>query len=159
MNAEYVNKWLTLLANIGVLVGIVFLVLEIQQSNRIALATTEMSIHDKHQSMNEIVLADDNVAELLVKARTPNAELSAVEIEKLSAYIYASINIWEAIEVAYSNGMVTRTTFDVIRGDIDGILHYYPAMRPAIREALGDYPLKVHTHVYTEMRKALEDSE
>jgi hypothetical protein len=159
LDTNNVNKWLTLLANIGVLVGIVFLVLEIQQSNRIALATTEMSVWDKHQSLNEIVLADDNVAELLVKASTPNVELSAVDREKLSAYLYVSINTWLAIEVAYSNGMLTRTSFDDIRGDIDGILHYYPAMRPIMQEAVGDYPLKVHTHVYTEMRKALEESE
>lgn len=44
MNLEPANKWLTLLANMAVLAGIVFLALEVPQSNHIAIAATEMSV-------------------------------------------------------------------------------------------------------------------
>ena len=65
MDTEKLNKWVSLLANIGVLAGIVFLGLEIRQSNRIAMASAELSIRDHYFAHNQMVVTDDRVAELL----------------------------------------------------------------------------------------------
>lgn len=157
MNAEHVNKWLTLLANIGVLVGIIFLVVEIRQSNRIAVATTEISVREQWVSHNENVLTNHAVAELLVKAADPSAEFSAAEIEKLYAYLYASLNTWLATEIAYSQGMLTRATFELTLDDIRSVLQDYPALHPLVQEAIDAFPSVADSHVYTAMRQALED--
>jgi hypothetical protein len=159
LDTKQLNSWLTLLANVSVLVGIIFLALEIRQSNRIALATTEMSIWDKHQSLNQIVMADDGVAELLVKVSDANAEISALEEEKLYAYLYANINTWLAVEVAHENGMLSGPSFDVIQDDITNILRAYPALRPIMRRTIDNNPAFGHSHVYSAMRQALEDSD
>jgi hypothetical protein len=43
MRISDINQWLTLLGNIAILAGIIFLSMEIQQSNRIALSEQERS--------------------------------------------------------------------------------------------------------------------
>ena len=43
MKINDINQWLTLLANFAVLAGIIFLAMEIQQSNRIALSEQDRS--------------------------------------------------------------------------------------------------------------------
>ncbi len=156
MNTEKINKWLTLLANIGVLIGIIFLAVEVRQSNRIAIAATEISVRDQFRTNNEVVLANDAVAALLVKAADIDAEFSAVETEKLYAYLYAHMNIWMSIEIAYEYGMLPRTTFEVSLADISGVLRGYPALRPLARDTMSAYPSYRDSHIYAAMREALE---
>jgi hypothetical protein len=156
LDTERVNKWLTLLANLGVLVGIVFLVVEVRQSNRIAIATTEISVRDQFRSNNEIVLANDAVAELLVKAADANAEFSDAETEKLYAYFFACINTWKSIEIAYENGMLPSATFDVVLDDVHVVLQDYPALRPIAQAWIISYQSEADSNLYAAIRAEVE---
>jgi hypothetical protein len=157
LDANSVNKWLTLLANIGVLVGIMFLALEIQQSNRIALATTEISVRSQYKTNNELILANDVVAELLVKAYDANAEFSDAEIEKLYAFWFAHVNTWMSIEIAYKNGMLPRTTFEFALEDVRSLLLGYPALQPIARDAISEFRAGAGADVRAAIREVLED--
>jgi hypothetical protein len=139
------------------LVGIIFLAVEVRQSNRIAIATTEISVRDQYRTNNELVLVNDAVAELLVKAADANAEFSAVETEKLYAYLYVYLNTWMAIEIAYENGMLPRATFDLALDDVRFVLQYYPAIRPLAREIIISFPSGAYSKLYAAMREELED--
>ena len=44
MNIDNLNRWLTLISNVAVLAGIIFLVVELQQNNLIAKAQTRTEI-------------------------------------------------------------------------------------------------------------------
>jgi len=159
LNTLRVEKWLSLVANLAVLAGILFLALEIRQANRIAIATTEISIRGEHKALNELILANDDVAQLLVKALDPNADFSPVDTEKLFAYLYACINTWLSIEIAYVNGMITDATFEMTLDDIRGILRYYPALQPLMRDSMNDYPSTADTQVYATIREVLADTD
>jgi len=158
MNLEPANKWLTLLANMAVLAGIVFLALEVRQSNHIAIAATEMSVWDKYVSLNRMALENDGVAALLVKAADRDAEFSPEEKEKMWAYLYCFFNTWYSVETAYDNGMTTDITFDIVRNDIESLLGFYPAFRLFMQQALDEYPAVANTQILTEMRRAVENS-
>ena len=121
--------------------------------------TTEISIRNQFKTNNELVLANDAVAELLVKAADANAEFSAVESEKLYAFLYPYINTWTSIEIAYENGMLPRATFDLALDDVRIVLQYYPAPRPVAREVMVSYPSEADSNVYAAMRQELEDVE
>lgn len=153
MQTKRINKWLTLLANIGVLVGIVFLAIEVRQSNRIAVAATEISVRDQFNSINEQILANDVLAQLLVKATDAKAVFTAVESEKLYAYMYLSTNTWTAIEIAYENGMLPRSTFDEALVDIRVVLQDYPALQPLALEHIALYTSRADSGVYRAMRE------
>jgi len=157
LHTERINKWLTLFANFGVLIGIIFLAVEVRQSNRIAVAATEISIRSQFSSIHELVLANDAVAELLAKAEDANAEFSAVETEKLWAFLYGYINTWMGIEIAYENGMLPRSTFDEALDDIRIVLQDYPALQPLALEHVASYPSKAGSDVSKVMRESSEN--
>lgn len=140
MDTAQLNKWLSLAANFGVIAGIIFLVFEIQQSNSIAIATTELSIRENYITFHEYTLLDENVAKLILKAGDANAEFTPLEEERIYAYVGLYINQWIATETAYRYGMLPRTSFEIVFEDIRGILGYSPAMKPYFREFITDYP-------------------
>jgi hypothetical protein len=138
-------------------VGIVFLAVEVRQSNRIAIATTEISVRDQFRSNNEMVLANDAIADLLVKAADANAEFSDAEIEKLYAYLFVYINAWKSIEIAYENGVLPRATFDVVLDDLRVVLKEYPALRPMARSWIDSYQSEADSKLYKAVLAELED--
>jgi hypothetical protein len=140
-------------------VGIVFLAVEVRQSNRIAIATTEISVRDQFRANNEMVLANDAIADLLVKAADANAEFSDAEIEKLYAYLFVFINAWKSIEIAYENGLLPRATFDVVLDDIRVVLDEYPALRPVARSWIDSYQSEADSKVYRAVLAELEGIE
>lgn len=132
---------------------------EVRQSNRIAIAATEISIRAQFSTINEQVLENDGVAELLAKAAQDESAFSSEETEKLYAFMYLLINTWIGIEVAYDNGMLPRTTFDEALDDIGVNFRDYPALRPIAREHLTLYPSKADSEVYKVMKKHLSDTD
>jgi len=86
MNTENLNRWLTLCANIGVVIGIIFLALELQQNNELlqsqAQETQALSIQNAttlDQDFLLVIAADPVLAETWsTYLRTPET-LTAVE--------------------------------------------------------------------------------
>lgn len=67
MNLDNLNKWLTLVANIGVLAGIAFLAIELQQSNKIAISS---QFHERSALGHENSISTrDNDAWVALQAR------------------------------------------------------------------------------------------
>ena len=61
MDIEKLNRWLTLGANVGVLAGIIFLALEIQQNSRLA----RLQFEDERRvtwQQGELVVFGDSIA-------------------------------------------------------------------------------------------------
>ncbi len=62
MNFENTNRWLTLIANIGVLIGIAFLVIEVRQNTTALTASAYQSRSDALQEYSLTVAASDELA-------------------------------------------------------------------------------------------------
>lgn len=84
MNSENLNKWLTLLANIGVVIGLALLIYEVRQSQN--LAETEAAVRrlDQMQVAQVEIATSELLAAIRVKARSEGVEsLTSVELYKL----------------------------------------------------------------------------
>ena len=64
MNLDNLNKWLALVANLAILVGIVLLVLEIQQNTRATNISSLDSTLSQYNHFRENIIRDREVAEL-----------------------------------------------------------------------------------------------
>jgi hypothetical protein len=159
MDTNKANQWLSLAANLGVLLGIVFLSLEIRQSNRIAIATTELSVRDSFSAHNESIYSNPDLLDVMVAAESSDAEFTKRQEQLIYAFIYRLINTWTATEVAFNNGMVPQYTFDSIKSDIENNVKYYPGMTPYFRQAVRDFPESDELEVYKVMRRLLIDNE
>jgi len=157
MNLDNINKWLTLSANAGVLVGIIFLSLEIQQSNRIATANTEIEIRNNFSSVNESIYSDPYVSDLLVKLGDHQAILGDSEKLRFGSFIRRMMNVWLAIETAYENDMAPEETYNLIEDDIRGMFGRYPAGLPIWREVYGSYPALQDTQTFVLINNVLQE--
>jgi len=159
MNMDRVNRWLTFVANIGVIAGVFFLVAEIRQSNRIAIATAEIDIRNSFASSNESMYSDPNFADLMVKIRDANAVLTPAEEWRIYQFVLRGLNTWLAIETAYANDMIPRETYDVIENDMRADMSSFPKIVPIYRQAYEDYPVLSDTDVFRKLEIVLKEHE
>ncbi len=145
------------LANIGVIIGLVFLIFEIQQANNIATAATEIEVRSLYSELNEALYAVPEVNELLTKARDRNAKLTAQEEIRAQGFVMRLSNAWRAVEIAYENDMVPAATYSSIEDDVRSILIAYPALAPTFRQMIGDYPGQEVGEVFQTIEKVLKD--
>ncbi len=159
MDMERADRWLMFGANVGVIVGILFLVMEIQQSNRIAIASTEIDVRNSFSSINESIYSNPNFAELFIKMGSADAELTPTEEWRVYALTLRFLNTWLAIEIAYANGMVPQATYGVIENDMSAIINRFPKILPQFRLAYENYPALSETDVFQTLERVLGEHE
>ncbi len=79
MSLDKVNRWLTLLANVGVLAGIVFLALEMRHSSNAINAQTYDSIANGFITLNMATITDATVGIIWVTGLSDPASISESE--------------------------------------------------------------------------------
>jgi hypothetical protein len=127
MNTEQLNRWLTLLANLGVIIGLIFLIVELDQSNRIARYDSENARRSQFMEINSTLM---DHAETFAKLKdnetnlTPAEEVQAVMIARLM------MNTWQDAETAYEYGLLSETTFELTLNDISVVAEEAPGLLP-----------------------------
>ena len=90
MNSENINKWLTLGANIGILIGLVLVVIQIRQNSELLRL---QFINDEYMSgfSSERLLIGEDPAEAIMKAMFSPEEMSYAEFRVNDAYLISKI--------------------------------------------------------------------
>jgi hypothetical protein len=86
LNSDKVNKWLTILANTGVVVGLVLLIIEIRQNTEMMRAQINQSRTEAAQSEQQAMFNSDYMPAILAKHRK-GEKLSDEEILRVRAYM------------------------------------------------------------------------
>ncbi len=92
---DKVNSWLTLLANIGVLVGIVFLAMEIQQNTEMMRAQTRDSITEKQMMLSEWIGTSEYAAGLMYEGFAGRLEPNT---QRYTSFVFLVNGIWREWE-------------------------------------------------------------
>jgi hypothetical protein len=79
LDTEKLNSWLTLLANLGVLLGIFFLAIELRQNNELMEAEARFNRVSVSREAFNIQSTNRELAEIIVKANN-NEPLTEVEL-------------------------------------------------------------------------------
>lgn len=157
MDTDRLNRWLTLIANIGVIVGIVFLALEIQQANRIAIASTEIGVRNSWLQLNESIYTNSEVAELWIKAADPSTQWSPVEEVRVTTIINSLVNVWLSVETACTNEIAAPATCDEIQDEIRFVIEVMPAARAQWQTVVDRYPSLTESLVFKAINNALAE--
>lgn len=105
MNRERINWWLTLLANLGVLGGLVFVGLEIRQNTSQLRADASRSITEMVNQMNAGIYGDSALADILLRGEQDLAALASVERSRFEVFQYSRLNVAEYILDLESEGV------------------------------------------------------
>ncbi len=152
---DKLNQWLTLLANVGVLVGLFFLVAELNQSNRIAVYSAESNRTSQFLYMNTTRIEHP---EIIAKLMRPDPEFTDVEWVQALYTARQQINTWIDAENAAINGLLSDATHQAMYNDIDVVIAEMPGLIPAFEylfEAYGvdeHHPLGTVAYLFTAVR-------
>ncbi len=111
---DSINSWLTLSANLGVLLGIIFLAIEIQQNTNMMQAQTSESITDKQLNWYLETGTDPYSSDILVRGgatKDPNSVLDAQEVNSYFLIVNALFRIWENEIYQFERGLYSEEEF------------------------------------------------
>ena len=111
MNLDSLNRWLTLIANIGVLIGIALLILELDQNVTAVKAQTRSDLSMGVVQMLQDVYADPEFASIIERA-DGGGDLSPNEEFRYGARSRALLRYWENVHYQYQNGLYDQPEYN-----------------------------------------------
>jgi hypothetical protein len=136
MSLASMNERLTLLAHFGVLAGLIVLIMEINQANRIATYSAENLRRTQNMEMNSQAFENP---EIIVKLRIRNSELNEAEYVQALFMARQQMNTWVDAEAAYLNGLLSEKTYAEVFRDIDVVVDEMPGLVPSFRYVIEAY--------------------
>lgn len=111
MNAENLNKWLSLAANLGVVAGLVFLAIEINQNTKATIAAASEEV--TNQSLDYFALGMDNevISRALYKL-SAEQELDGFERDQLRSHQYYNFRVFQNVYMQYRRGFLEQSEWD-----------------------------------------------
>lgn len=97
MNRKKLNWWLSVVANLGVIGGLIFVGYEVRQNTVQLRAESSKSITESVNALNGGVYSDPVLAEILLRGSEDLAALNALEREQFDAFQFARLNIAEYV--------------------------------------------------------------
>lgn len=146
---------ISITANIGVIIGIVFLAVEISQSNRIAAYTAENTRRALYAELNSNFLVSPELVSLGVKLRDKNPVLTAEEEVQAGFLLNRYFNAWANSEEAHRSGLLSEFSWQSTLADVDAAFEKFPglalvARRQKRRETTG---LEILDRIYENVER------
>jgi hypothetical protein len=115
MNTERLNDWLTLLANIGVVIGLVIIIIEVRESNLQATSATTMARYTEIETSNRDFAMSDHLPAIYVQVETSGVEsLDAEQLSRIQSWEMARILRMEGQFVQYQAGYLTESNYKIM---------------------------------------------
>ena len=114
MDSENVNRWLTLGANLGVLVGIILLVVELNQNREMIRAQTRNELSMGIVDLLHQPASDAHLASIIRRANAGD-ELTPDEYMQFSFRTSAMYRYWENVHYQYRQGLYDEVEFSMQR--------------------------------------------
>jgi len=113
MNIDKLNSWLALGANIGVLAGIIFLAVELQQNNENLEAQSRRDQFEFRTVAGAMLVTNTDLAEIAFKAHNGD-ELSPSEDFRFAQWAYQIFRAWEWQFNEYLEGALTQVDLPTV---------------------------------------------
>ncbi len=127
MNADKVTRWLTLGANVGVLIGIFFLAVELRQNNDLLQSQVSISYVGMRTGMLNALWQNDETLKTIVKAKE-GKDLSPLELQRLQILYRSAFANWEWEYEQYKKGIL-EISDQPPELRFRAAVNYYPLMR------------------------------
>ena len=104
---DKLNQWLTLIANIGVLIGIVFLAFELRQTTDSLAAQSILELNLANNAEMALIASDASMAEIEVKAKDGIEGLTPIELERYKWNWFSTFNTFESAYIFRQKGIIS----------------------------------------------------
>ena len=117
MDSGRLNIWLASLANIGVLVGLAVLIMEIRQTNELTMAQIEQSRSEAFVNWSQEVALSDHLAPLMAKVNQQVIDMYGefdvrVDAAKMQEAMASILDVLEPVDQIRLTSLVLRDYWD-----------------------------------------------
>ena len=108
---EKSNNWITLFANLGILISLILLIAELNQNNQITRIQIEQSRSESLVQWHRDIADSEYTAALLAKLTSDNfdiLELNPVELSRTDNLAFARFWDYENIHSQYTEGFISE---------------------------------------------------
>lgn len=99
------SQSISVLANLGVIVGLIFLGYEVRQNTSQLRADAGYAINDAVQTLNSSIYQDPDFTALLLKAQQSFSELEPVDKARIVSFFFSELNLADYITKLEKEGM------------------------------------------------------
>ncbi|MEZ5489622.1 MAG: hypothetical protein R3F50_04790 [Gammaproteobacteria bacterium] len=153
MKLDSINRWLTLIANLGVLAGVIFLVIELRQNNVIAKAETRSEM--SRISVENTRMYQDPFAIALFSKVNRGEELTLEERGWLLLAYESEFKAWQNIYYQYRVGLFDEPELEAYRGTWR---NRFRGCRPLVLRSYSSTRSQLEPKYREEMDSILEQS-
>ena len=125
---DAINKWLKLAGSVGALIGIVLLVMELNQNNRMVKTQTRNAITEAILNF-QYNSGSTGLGELSARANAEPESVTPPEARRLVQYYMSNFRLWENIHYQYRNGVFDEEEFSAERNSWRTLGERAPLMR------------------------------
>ena len=108
---DTLNKWLTLIANIGVLIGIGFVAYELHQNTTATQLETTSNFQNAFAEVELMIASNPEFADLLTKGRK-GEQLADAEFVRLQAFYRTVLRAWQTNVTQHEAGGLSAEAFE-----------------------------------------------
>lgn len=128
MQSERVGVWLSLLANLAVLAGLILLVVEIRHNTLATQGVLHQEIINYGRDHIELLVGDENekLAEIVFRGESDPDSLSPVELDKFVLFTAWRMGAWETTFLHYDTGLVEERNWRLIDAWYSALLERGP---------------------------------
>ena len=147
MNSDRINRWLTLGANFGVLIGLIILIFELNQNERLMESQVRNQLSSEIVKMFSLIASDEDLANIRRRADEGDS-LNADERYRYESMSRAIFRYWENVHFQYRKGLYDDEEFDYQMGSIERYFKY--------SKTLSDYWCDTRTEYSIQFRQELD---
>ena len=127
MDSDKLNRWLTLGANIGVLIGIILLIVELDQNRDMMRAQTRNELARALPEVLGIPASDNALADALIRADNGES-LSPAETLQVAMWNELSFRYWENVHYQYRQGLYDESEFSRHKDTMRSVIERNPRL-------------------------------
>jgi len=147
MKSERLNWFLTVGANVGVILGLVFLAIQIYQSTLATQATLHLDLVSYGRENAELLASDDELAEIVVRGQLDPEALSPVERERFLIFTTWRMTVWETAFLNWDTGVIDDRFWDQFDAWYSAIVRSAPGYRIWWAESRHGFDPEFREHV------------
>ena len=111
MKFDRSNRWLILAANFAVVIGIILLVIELNQNQKMMKSQVRNDLSSKIVDILIQIAADDDLANIRIKGDAGDS-LKLEEVKRYEHLCLAFFRYWENVHYQYRNGLYDEGEFE-----------------------------------------------
>ena len=147
MTSDRLNWFLTVAANVGVVLGLGFLLIELRQNTLATQAALNHDLLAVGREHAELLLTDDELAEIVLRAEQDPESLSLLEREKFLLFTSWRMGVWETAFMNADEGLVADRYFEGFDAWYSELVRRGPGYKYWLNESRHGYDLAFQEHV------------